>query len=165
MVTPTEPTTNALDWRPAYYHFFIMEYRDLNTFKEGQRVDINGIAEMQNLKIERISDCGVTVTGGTLTPFTVISGRSPARLHREEIVSKDANVVVALPRVSRGTYTAKMNDIKVPGDVFTIKELAEVNGIPQPYAYNWVKEHCVEAGLAARSEGQRGKTAVLYKVG
>lgn len=145
-----------------------MDYRDLNTFGVGQRVDISGVAEMQNLKIERISDTGVSVTGGQLTPFTVISGRSPARIHEETVAVMTVDGAtthndIVVERAARGSYTEKMKHIQIPEGSFTIKQLAELNGIPQPYAYNWVKDNCAEDGFAERAEGQRGKSAALYK--
>lgn len=57
--------------------------RDINTFKEGAIVDIVGVALMQKVKIERISDSGVTISGRDIGNSMVISGRSPAVLHDE----------------------------------------------------------------------------------
>lgn len=138
--------------------------RDLNTFKEGDIVDVSDIDEYQNAEITRISDSGVTIKVSGVSH--VLSGRSPATLATPKVALK---VTIEQPeaqtgeRVKRGTYTAKMNNIIVPPDAFTIKQLAELNNIPVPYAHKWVTENCQCVGVAPKPEGQRGKTAKLYK--
>lgn len=154
------------------------ESHDINLFKIGQCVDIAGVKDMENVKINHISDSGVTIYGkncGTI----VISGKSPAYLHIEK--KKDleikqfmdtntesnnavANETETESKKIRASYKDKMKNVQLPqkGN-FTIKEVAELNDIPLPYATNWVKQNCVESGKVEKKEGQRGRVASLYK--
>lgn len=74
------------------------EVRPLNTFAEGSTVSIQGLPDMQRLTIERISDGGVTVSGGKLAPHTVLSGASPALLYYERPAdAKGPGLTVVVP--------------------------------------------------------------------
>ncbi len=157
---------------------------DINLFRIGDIVSVNGVEDFCELTIERISDSGVTVSGPKCAPHTVISGTSPAFLVNRpdksnvklEAKSSDkplkANSLFPFTekeekheRVERGTYTSKMNNIHIPeGKSFTVKQLAELNEIPIPYASKWVKDHCREVGHAEKEAGQRGRAAALFSV-
>lgn len=82
------------------------ESRDLNTFGEGQVVDIVGCPDMQKLTIERISDGGVTVSGGKLAPSTVLSGKSPARIHFRQEQKDGTFVNVSAPYPGHGDFSS-----------------------------------------------------------
>jgi hypothetical protein len=141
------------------------KFYDLNNFKVGDVVDIDNIPEYQGVTIERISDGGVTISGKSVKDL-VISGKSPARyaIFKTKENMSDTNPVTetTTPKV-RGKYTDAMNSPKLPDGEFTIKQVAELNGIPMPYATKLVGEKCVEAGVAPKAAGQRGRTAKLYK--
>ena len=154
------------------------EFSDVNLFREGAIVDIDNIPELQGVTITRIADSGVTIKNSGRE--TVISGKSPACLARniikeKEIINMDTNtntnttteaVAVATEAVStRGKYKDVLAALKLPNtDTFTIKQVAELNALPIPYAVKWVAEHCDEAGVAQKPAGQRGRVAKLYKV-
>lgn len=159
-------------------------YQDLNTFQEGQTVNISDLEDYQEVIINRISDSGVTVSGKKCGNNIILSGKSPAQLSeiQREVKIKDGEgnirpTYVAAKsgpeitsdtgltpsgRVHRGTHTAKMSNLAIPEGNFTIKYFAEFNKIPIPYALKWVKDNCVEAGKAEKPEGQRGRVATLY---
>lgn len=160
------------------------EFRDINLFKEGTIVDISDIADFQGVKIERVADSGVSISGNGIREC-VVSGRSPARLAEQKIkqtpiklmenntetveAKSDTNVDVAVKAAAtlpaRGKYASILAAMKVPGgDTFTIKQLADENGLPIPYAVKWVNDNCDEAGLAEKPAGQRGRVAKLFKV-
>lgn len=144
---------------------------DINTFREGSIVDIVGIPTMHGILIERISESGVTISGGEIPDHTVISGRSPAVYHtaaKKELAAQIKKPTEALEPINgdkpagRQSHAAKMSRIQVPPGKFTIKQLAELNDIPQPYAFKWAKDNCAECGFAPKPAGQRGRAAVLY---
>lgn len=159
------------------------EFRDVNLFREGMVVDVCDITDMQGVTITRIADSGVTIKGGGIRE-TVISGKSPACLARniikqieKKIMDTENNntntvntteaVAVATEAVSptRGKYKDALAALVLPNtDTFTIKQIAELNKLPIPYAVKWVNENCSEAGLAEKPAGQRGRVAKLYKV-
>lgn len=157
------------------------EFSDVNLFREGSVVDIDNISELQGVTITRIADSGVTIKNSGRE--TVISGKSPACLTRNIIKEIDKKVTdmdntntntentteavaVATEAVStRGKYKDVLAALKLPNtDTFTIKQVAELNALPIPYAVKWVAENCDEAGLAQKPAGQRGRVAKLYKV-
>ncbi len=145
-----------------------LNVRDLNTYREGDRVDIYLTPTMINLIIERISDGGVTVSGGQLRPHEVISGNSPALYHvkneEEGLVVDPVESPVEHALKSSKNFMSKTKDIKIPSDQFTVKQLAEHNNIEPIYTYSWVKDNCVECGTVERRAGQRGKVAKLFKL-
>lgn len=163
------------------------QYQDINLFREGTIVDIDTIEDFQGVKIERIADSGVSISGPSIRDC-VVSGKSPACLARGKIKQMDkkpilnmdtnntntntenTNTEVAPVATSpvespvRGKYKDALASMQVPAkETFTIKEVAELNKLPIPYAVKWVAEHCDEAGLAEKPEGQRGRVAKLYK--
>lgn len=141
---------------------------DLNLFRPGDVVSISDIPDYQNITIELVSDSGVTISGPHCSSHIVLSGKTPARRAtvepKVESIKPAIQIVVPTDRAARGTYTDKMNNVKMPEGslTFTIRQIAELNDIPQPYALKWVKENCVEAGVADKVEGQRGRAATLY---
>jgi hypothetical protein len=155
--------------------------KDLNLFHEGQQVDIDGLPQMIGLKIERISDSGVTVSGSSFGAHIVLSGRSPAHIHvptnkpiiklvKTKSVNTEQNNMsnpdtnTALSKKARKSHGDKMSSLQMPPAPFTIRQLAEANDIPLVYAHSWVKTNCIEAGLVPRKEGQRGKCSALFNV-
>lgn len=147
--------------------------QDLNLFREGQEVSIDGLPDMSKLKIERISDSGVTVSGGSIPAHTVLSGRSPAHLYvsnnqssnsvnNNNMSNPDTNT--APSKKARKSHSEKMTSLQMPPAPFTIRQLSELNDIPLVYAHSWVKTNCVEAGFVPRKEGQRGKCSALFNV-
>ncbi len=149
-----------------------MKSRDINTFPVGAKVSVPNLPDYQGVTITRISDSGVTVNGPQCGRDVVISGRAPAIPFEEvasvaqvESVKPESISVESTPsgRAPRGTYTDKMNSIKVPDGDFTVRQLAELNEIPLNYANTWVKTNCVEVGHVERIEGQRGKAAGLFR--
>lgn len=114
-VAPTKP---KLPPRPPA--LTSTETRDLNTFGEGQVVDIVGCADMQKLTIERVSDGGVTVSGGKLSPSTVLSGKSPARIHFRQEQKDGTFVNVSAPYPGHGDFSsAKGGTVTITGDAGT----------------------------------------------
>ena len=142
-----------------------MKTQDLNLFRVGAHVDIENVDGMQNIRIERISESGVTISG-SVGQNVVISGKSPATLHQIDVFSQGGNIEAPIEekRARRGSLIEKMSHIEVPGEVFTIKLLAEYNDVPNSYAAKWVSENCVECGKAEKEEGARGRAAALYKI-
>jgi len=159
------------------------QYQDINLFREGAIVDIDTIEDFQGVKIERIADSGVSISGPSIRDC-VVSGKSPACLARGKIkqiekkpilnmennttnTTNTETVPVAVSPVEspvRGKYKDALASMQVPAkDTFTIKEVAELNKLPIPYAVKWVAEHCDEAGLAEKPAGQRGRVAKLFK--
>jgi hypothetical protein len=164
-------------------------YHDINYFKEGSIVSILDNPRYQDVTINRINEGGVIVSG-RYCKEEYVSGKSPAILSSKKIqetidilpqkqdnksmsnsnpVSVSTSPVldfVKTERVQRGTYTEKMKNLTLPkaGSSFTIKDLAELNGIPVNYAFNWVKDNCKEVGKAPKPVGQRGKSASLFQV-
>lgn len=142
------------------------EFFPIQNFRVGDKVDIAEIEDMQGVTIERISDSGVTIDSSSHR-HTVISGKSPACYARDKkIVNEETgqNVPVKTER-TRGKYNAILASIKLPdGEKFTIKEIAELNDLPIPYASKWVEENCEWVGKAEKEPGQRGKTAKLYSL-
>jgi len=169
------------------------QYQDINLFREGTIVDIDNIEDFQGVKIERIADSGVSISGPSIRDC-VVSGKSPACLARGKIKQMDkkpilnmennttntennttniantetvaATPVAVSPVESpvRGKYKDALAAMQVPSNpTFTIKEVADLNKLPIPYAVKWVAEHCEEAGLAEKPAGQRGRVAKLYK--
>ena len=56
------------------------EVRNINLYRVGSIVDITDVVDMQRVRIERVSDGGVTITGKNCGNSIVVSGHSPARL-------------------------------------------------------------------------------------
>lgn len=158
-----------------------MTPRDLNYFAEGSIVTIVGVSTMQKVKVERISDSGVTISGPDCGQNLTISGKSPAIFFvespKDEFAAAVAEEKVArakedaqevakeITAVKHGTIKAKMNDVKVPDGQFSVTMLAELNGVPYPYAFLWVKDNCKEVGKAPREPGKRGRATTLYVAG
>ena len=147
-----------------------MIVQDINLFRIGERVDIENVDAMTNVVIERISESGVTISG-SIGQHIVISGKSPVSIHQEKMISisplitgEKSGMEENKTRVKRGSLIEKMAHIELPGEVFTIKLLAEYNDIPIPYAAKWVAENCIECGKAQKEEGARGRAATLYKI-
>lgn len=166
------------------------EIKDLQDFSEGQTVNIDGIKDMQGVVILRIAQGGTTISS-RVSGELIISNKSPAILsehqrgitietdpHTRKRTIKISKVNIETlenseqtdngeprERVSRGTYSAKMDNLDFPKGAFTAQQLADLNDIPYPYAVKYCKEYLEEAGHAERKEGQRGKSAQLYKIG
>lgn len=156
--------------------------QDINLFAIGDVVSITSAQDFQNIRIERISDSGVTISGPKCSPNTVISGKSPAYLVKRGEVSFDMPEGIkpmvsesseepsfnkdGSERAKRGAYIEKMKNLTVPeiGKSFTIKQFAELNNIPIGHALAWVKQNCREVGKADKQEGQRGRAASLYQI-
>lgn len=79
----------------------------LSNFREGSRVNIPGLAEMQGLTVERVGPSGVTVSGGKLAPHTVLSGQSPAVLCYERPAgAKEPGLTVVVPANGNGDFSS-----------------------------------------------------------
>lgn len=157
-----------------------MNSKDINLFAEGATVTVVGVSTMQKVKIERISDCGVAVTGSDCGQHVMISGKSPAVLYVEPKkddfekvaaeekaarIREDAQEVAQESgRAKRGSMKEKMANIVAPSGQFSVNQLADLNKIPYPYAFNWAQENCNKVGVAPRAPGQRGRDTVLYAV-
>lgn len=144
-----------------------MKPRDIYLFNIGDIVDIPGVENLTGIKIVNINEAGVAVSSPNIGPYYVISGKSPAIYH----IPKPNDEIAPIGKPEsfeakniRKSVQNKIKDIKNPGEIFTIKQIAEFNNVPTLYATNWVKENCIEAGKAEKKEGQRGKTATLYKL-
>jgi len=178
--------------------------QDLNTFGVGQIVNVGDIPEYQSVQIDRISDSGVTVSGGKVREV-ILSGRSPAvlsdpnapkviapepiNLEQKQSISqtkptgptpkpiykmndplnaaiKPINSAEApMQKPARHSYKDQMSKLVMPEvQPFTVRTFSELNHIPQAYAFNWIKENCVEAGQAPKPFGQRGRAATLYNL-
>jgi hypothetical protein len=135
------------------------EVQDINTFREGTVVDIPG-TNYQHVKIDRINDCGVYISGSGIASNFVISGRSPA-IESKLVVDKeegDSNKSIT-PSV---LLPFNPNYIEPQWD-FTIAQFAEENCINVAVANKYVQQHYQNIGFAKRSEGQRGKSAKLFR--
>lgn len=130
----------------------------LNQFPAHSRISIVGIPSMQNLRVDKITDCGVHVYGAEIG-HTVLSGKSPAINCADDVF-----IIGESKRAVRGSLIGKMSDIKTPSDKFTTQQLADHNEIPYVYALKWVNEHCNEVGKAEKVVGQRGKAATMYSI-
>lgn len=80
------------------------------------------------------------------------------------LYKNEAVVEINSNRARRGSIKAKMGAIQIPDGVFTVKQLAEMNGIPSGYANKWCKENAKPAGSAAKQNGKRGRVAALFTV-
>jgi len=83
-----------------------------------------------------------------------------------EVTNKnvDSSIEETSNRAARGSLKAKMAAIQIPEGAFTVKQLADLNGVPPSYANKWVKDNCKEAGTQAKQEGKRGRVAALFVV-
>ena len=151
-------------------------------FAEGSFVSVVGVSTMQKVKIERISDSGVTVSGPECGQFLTISGKSPAVAYIEPVKEAPKVIVEKVPAASidekqphahapetevpkLGSMKDKMNDPKIPDGQFSVNQVADLNGVPYPYAFKWVKEKCKAVGTVPREPGKRGRATTLYVVG
>lgn len=127
--------------------------RDLNTFEEGQTVNVSDIEEFQLVQILRISDSGVYVKGPKCLNGTVLSGRSPARLAEQADIEE----------FKQAELEKNGSNLKWPEKPFTIREFSELNSLDLTESLKWVKLIATLVGKAEKIEGQRGKTPNLYK--
>ena len=128
-------------------------FRDLNTFGEGQTVNVSDIEEFQIVEILRISDSGVYVKGPKCPNGAMLSGRSPARLAERADIEG----------FKQAELEKNGSNLKWPEKPFTIREFSELNGLDLTEGSRWVKLIAVLVGKAEKIEGQRGKTPNLYK--
>lgn len=139
--------------------------RPLNTFRRNSFVDIVGIPEMRNLRVERVSDSGVYVYSNTAGLF-IISGSSPAidslSAPADPLLNFNSVENIKSRRVERQKIKLKINEIKLPSSKFTAAQLAEFNKIPYANAKKWIKENCFACGKSPKKAGKRGKAADLY---
>ena len=146
--------------------------RPLFTFKVGQYVDIVNVPHYNNIRIDAITDSGVHIHSNSFG-YTVLSGNSPAILHEQTQNANEfepnkqteiANENMQNNRAKRGSLKEKMDNLQMPDGEFTIKQFAELNEIPTPYASKWVKNNCAEIGEAVKVDGQRGRASKIYKL-
>ena len=154
---------------------------DLHSFPIGAVVSVVGVPDYEGITIQRISDSGVTVKGPKCGSDIVISGRTPTIIYvkqdkimentkiesvNTEVTNKnvDSSIEETSNRAARGSLKAKMAAIQIPEGAFTVKQLADLNGVPPSYANKWVKDNCKEAGTQAKQEGKRGRVAALFVV-
>ena len=148
-----------------------MNPQPLFSFPVNSKVDIVGVPSMRGLTIDRINDSGIHVHNSEIG-HTVISAMSDAIYHdavnNKEVEYNSSDNIIEQPikkeRAKRGSLIEKMADINIPSDKFTIKELAEHNDIPYPYAMKWAEENCFISGKKEKPAGQRGRTAKYYSV-
>lgn len=169
-----------------------MKAQDINLFGIGHTVSVPNLDDYQKIKIVRVSDSGVTVSGPKCGNNVVLSGRTPAILYVEEeqnleikqeekskesfnkpnqiMTTKNTENSVAPSnegasiRAKRGSIKTKMAAIQIPDGAFTVKQLADLNSIPASYANAWAKQNAKPAGMAAKQEGKRGRVAALFVV-
>lgn len=127
--------------------------RDLNTFQEGQTVNVSDIEEFQIVEILRISDSGVYVKGPKCPGGAMLSGRSPARLAEQADIEG----------FKQAELEKNGSNLKWPEKPFTIREFTELNGLDLTEGARWVKLIATLVGKAEKVEGQRGKTPNLYQ--
>jgi len=146
--------------------------RPLFSFRIGSYVNIVGVPQLSNIKVDYVSDSGVHVHGSFGN--TVLSGHSPAVEYKAPKVndilpnnnSMDQSPVNKSKNLSsKIKMTDKLKAILLPDHIdFTIKDVAETNDIPYPYASKWVKENCVESGIKEKPAGQKGRASKLYRL-
>ena len=137
----------------------------LNTFRRNSFVDIVGVPEMSNLRVDRVNDSGVYVYSN-IDGLFMLSGCSPAvesaSAPSDPLLNFNSVENIKLRRAARQKVKAKINAIKLPGNKFTVIQLAEFNEIPYANAKKWIKENCFACGKAPKEAGKRGKAADLY---
>lgn len=143
----------------------MIESRPLNTFRHNSFVDVVGVPEMSNLRVERVNDSGVYVYSNTAGLF-IISGCTPAvesaSAPEDPLLNFNSVENIKYRRAERQKIKSKINDIKLPSNKFTAAQLAEFNEIPYANAKKWISENCFAFGKAPKEAGKRGKAADLY---
>lgn len=145
--------------------FVMIKSYPLNCFRENTFVDIVGVPSMKNLRIDKVNDSGVYVYSHTDGSF-MLSGASPAVITAEapEDPALNFNSIqnIKARRDRRSKIKNKINAIKLPGNKFTIAQIAELNDIPYVNAKKWIDDNCFECGKGPKKPGARGKAPNLY---
>ncbi len=140
------------------------KFQDVNLYRIGSVVDIDSIESLQGVTIISINDSGVAVKGSLCGSYHTISGKSPARLAEVKVIVPELNdkgeVIPA--RCERKKNNVAL-DIKIPEvNLFTIKQLAEFNGLTPMQLTTFIKEKCEPHGFADKMPGKRGKCARVF---
>lgn len=138
------------------------QFQELFYFAVGTRVDISYIAEMQGVEITRINESGVTIRGGGIGNYAVVSGKSPARLAqpKEAIVTLDEEGKAIAPKVRKDR--GKEFKVTYPDKPFTILHFSTLNHISYPQSLIIIKDTCERVGYVEKIPGKRGKSAALF---